>query len=204
MLEFTLRIGFSLTVVLGLMWAFGRMYRNRTRRHGGALDVIARRQLTRGGAVAVVRVADRTLVLGVTDQRVSLLAEADLPAEPSLPAGRPVTTVDEHPWPPATDDPWTRATDEHLTPPATDERPWTPETDECLRPPATDDHPWTRATDERFRPPVTTIDGVARPWLPGQQPRRGSVPSVLAGSILSARTWRDTIEFFRERTVRRS
>ena len=40
--------------------------------------MLARQQLTRGSSVAVVRVADQALVLGVTDGQVTLLAETDL------------------------------------------------------------------------------------------------------------------------------
>ncbi|MFI5911190.1 flagellar biosynthetic protein FliO [Dactylosporangium sp. NPDC051541] len=46
-------------------------------RSGGALTVVARQQLSRGSSVAVVKVADRALVLGVSDAGVSLLADAD-------------------------------------------------------------------------------------------------------------------------------
>ncbi|WP_433610134.1 flagellar biosynthetic protein FliO [Dactylosporangium sp. CA-139114] len=46
-------------------------------RSGGAVTVVARQQLSRGSSVAVVKVADRALVLGVSDAGVSLLADAD-------------------------------------------------------------------------------------------------------------------------------
>ena len=62
MFELALRIACSLAVVFALLWGLARL---------------ARQQLTRGSAVAVVRVADRALVLGVTDAGVSLLADAD-------------------------------------------------------------------------------------------------------------------------------
>jgi flagellar protein FliO/FliZ len=79
MLEMLLRIGFSLLVVLGLLWLLGRAVRRPLGgRAAGALSVLARQQLTRGASVAVVRVIDRALILGVTDGRVTLLGEADL------------------------------------------------------------------------------------------------------------------------------
>ena len=78
MIEVALRIFFSLVVLL-LMVGLAR--------HGpaarwpgaaaGALSVLARQPLTRGASVAVVRVGERALVLGVTDQNVTLLAEAE-------------------------------------------------------------------------------------------------------------------------------
>ncbi|HEY0000039.1 MAG TPA: flagellar biosynthetic protein FliO [Actinoplanes sp.] len=79
MFELVLRIGFSLLVVLGLMWALARVARRPLGARGhGPLAVLNRQQLTRGSAVAVIRVADRAMIIGVTDQQVSLLGEADL------------------------------------------------------------------------------------------------------------------------------
>jgi flagellar protein FliO/FliZ len=76
--ELALRIAFSLLVVFGLLWALARLARRPLAgRRGGALRVLARQQLSRNSSVAVVRVADRALVLGVTDAGVSLLADAD-------------------------------------------------------------------------------------------------------------------------------
>jgi flagellar protein FliO/FliZ len=76
--ELALRIACSLAVVFALLWGLARLARRPLAgRGGGAVRVLARQQLTRGSAVAVVRVADRALVLGVTDAGVSLLADAD-------------------------------------------------------------------------------------------------------------------------------
>jgi flagellar protein FliO/FliZ len=75
-----LRVGFSLLVILGLMWLLARAVRRPlgSGRHIGPLSVLSRQQLSRGSAVTVVRVADRAMVLGVTDAQVSLLGEVDL------------------------------------------------------------------------------------------------------------------------------
>ena len=60
------------------MWGLARLVRRPLGGRGaGALAVLARQPLTRGASVAVVRVGERALVLGVTDQNVTLLAEAD-------------------------------------------------------------------------------------------------------------------------------
>ena len=80
MIELVLRIGFSLLVVMALLWALARMIRRplaASRAHG-QLAVLNRQQLTRGAAVTVVKVADRAMILGVTDQQVSFLGEADI------------------------------------------------------------------------------------------------------------------------------
>ena len=82
MIELVLRIGFSLLIVFGLMWGLARVVRRPLGgRHGtGSLAVLTRQQLSRGSSVAVVQVADKALVLGVTDQQVSLLGETELAA----------------------------------------------------------------------------------------------------------------------------
>jgi flagellar protein FliO/FliZ len=78
MIELTVRIIFSLLVVFGLLWGLAKLARRPLSGRGrGFLQVVARQQLTRGSAVAVVKVADRALILGVTEQGVTLLADAD-------------------------------------------------------------------------------------------------------------------------------
>jgi flagellar protein FliO/FliZ len=77
--ELTIRIVFSLLVVVALMWGLAKLARKPLGlRKGGMIDVLGRQQLSRGAAVAVVRVADRAMVLGITDGQVTLLTEADL------------------------------------------------------------------------------------------------------------------------------
>ena len=80
MIELILRIGFSLLVVMGLLWGLARVIRRPlgVGRHHGPLSVLNRQQLTRSAAVTVVRVGDRAMILGVTDQHISLLGEAEL------------------------------------------------------------------------------------------------------------------------------
>lgn len=82
MFELILRIGFSLLVVFGLMWGLARVARRGGvgRHKGGSLAVLNKQSLSRGSSVAVVQVADRALILGVTDTQVSLLGETDLDA----------------------------------------------------------------------------------------------------------------------------
>jgi flagellar protein FliO/FliZ len=86
------RLVLSLGVVLGLMWLAARVLRGKAVRHGGdAVTVLGRAQLARGAAVAVVQVAGRELVLGVTEQRVCLLAEAAAETGAETPAEEPAT-----------------------------------------------------------------------------------------------------------------
>lgn len=82
MFELVLRIGFSLLVVFGLMWGLARVARRGGigKRGSGSLSILHRQSLSRGSSVAVVQVADRALILGVTDTQVSLLGETELDA----------------------------------------------------------------------------------------------------------------------------
>ena len=73
-----LRIAISLMAVLGLMWLLARAARKPLKQRATrALTVLARTQLSRHATVAVVKVGDRALVLGVTDSRVTLLGDTD-------------------------------------------------------------------------------------------------------------------------------
>lgn len=84
-----LRIAISLVAVLGLMWLLARAARKPLgQRATRALAVLARTQLSRHATVAVVKVGDRALVLGVTDSRVTLLGETD-PETLTAPAAEP-------------------------------------------------------------------------------------------------------------------
>lgn len=71
----------ALVVVLGIMWFLARWARKPL---GGKSDrvmsVLARQQLSRTSSVTVLRVMDRALVLGVTEQGVRLITETDLTA----------------------------------------------------------------------------------------------------------------------------
>ena len=79
MIELVIRIAFSLLVVFGIMWGLARLVRRPLAgRAAGPLSVLSRQQLSRGASVAVIRVGEQALVVGVTDQRVTLLAETPL------------------------------------------------------------------------------------------------------------------------------
>ncbi|MGN6782688.1 MAG: FliO/MopB family protein [Marmoricola sp.] len=78
MLQTTLRLIASLAVVVGLMILLARVASRRMRGgHGSLVRVLHRQPLTRGSGVAVVEVGGRMLVLGTTEQQVSLLTELD-------------------------------------------------------------------------------------------------------------------------------
>jgi flagellar protein FliO/FliZ len=81
-IEDVLRIIFSLVVVLGLMWALAKFARRPMSGKRGtvSLSVLTRQQLSRGSSLAIVQVADRAYIIGVTDTQVSMLGETDLDA----------------------------------------------------------------------------------------------------------------------------
>jgi flagellar protein FliO/FliZ len=68
----------------GVVGTTGVGKRGGLRRRHAPVEVIARHGLSRGSSVAVVRLGDRALVLGVTEHQVSLLTEID-PAELASP-----------------------------------------------------------------------------------------------------------------------
>jgi len=74
------RLLLALCFVLGLMWVIARWVRGRNggRRNAAAMTVLARQQLSRNSAIAVVKVLDQALIIGVTDGQVSKLGDTDL------------------------------------------------------------------------------------------------------------------------------
>jgi flagellar protein FliO/FliZ len=111
------RLLLSLAVVLGLMWLIARRLKRSGGRgkNGKLIELLSRQQLSRSASVAVVRVLDQALIVGITDGQVAVLGEADLdraqqalaaneapklarptrPARPvrTFPAQRPVTAA---------------------------------------------------------------------------------------------------------------
>ncbi|RZS91438.1 flagellar protein FliO/FliZ [Motilibacter rhizosphaerae] len=69
---------FALGAVLALLLLVSKVLgRAGSGRKGSNLEVLARRQLAKGASVAVVQVGSRALVLGVSEQGVRLLSEAE-------------------------------------------------------------------------------------------------------------------------------
>ena len=87
------RMLLALVLVLGLMWGLARFARKPL---GGKADrvmaVLARQQINRNASVTVLRVMDRALVLGVTEQGIRLITETDLSAVEDALAAEPETS----------------------------------------------------------------------------------------------------------------
>ncbi|MEQ6901963.1 flagellar biosynthetic protein FliO [Nocardioides sp. YIM 152588] len=78
MVELGFRLVGCLALVVGLLFLIARFANRRfTAAAGAPVQVIARQQITRSSGIAVVTVGDRVLVVGTTDQQVSLLAELE-------------------------------------------------------------------------------------------------------------------------------
>ena len=78
MLELTIRLIVSLSIVVGLLLLLARFGARKFRGQAGALvRVVHRQPLSRTSAVAVVTVGSRVLVLGTTEHQVSILTELE-------------------------------------------------------------------------------------------------------------------------------
>jgi flagellar protein FliO/FliZ len=81
------RMLLALVFVLGVMWLLARWARKPlgAGKADRVMSVLARQQLSRTSSVAVLRVMDRALVLGVTEQGIRLITETELsPVEDAL------------------------------------------------------------------------------------------------------------------------
>lgn len=164
MVELGVRLVLSLAVVVGLMLLLARMVGRHTRgRDGGLVQVLHRQPLSRGSGVSVVAVGSRVLVLGTTEQQVRVLAELD-PDELPL-AGAPVLRLSAAAGADLADDLADELTDAERGGPDATSRPSAPRRGAH------------RAGAAR----------VARPGVP--LPAEGP----LAGSVLSAQTWRQAL-----------
>jgi len=92
-----LRVVVSLGLVLAVLWFAAKGLRSSQRRSraGVDVDVLTRQPLAQKSSLAVVRLGDRALVLGVTESRVELLHETALadvlvPDQPASAAASPV------------------------------------------------------------------------------------------------------------------
>ena len=80
------RLLLSLGVVIGLMWFAANVLRKRGFSPGAGkrgprgpnVELLARRQLNRNASIAVVRVGDRSIVVGVTDHQVTKLDDVEI------------------------------------------------------------------------------------------------------------------------------
>ena len=73
-----IRLVLSLVFIGGVLWFAARVAKKRGLGQGnGLIEVVARQRMGRASSVSVVRIADRVLVVGSTEEQVTLLAEMD-------------------------------------------------------------------------------------------------------------------------------
>ena len=73
-----IRLILSLAFVAGVLWFAARLAKKRGLGQGnGVIEIIARHRLGRSSTLNVVRIADVVLVVGATEEHVTLLTEMD-------------------------------------------------------------------------------------------------------------------------------
>lgn len=90
-IELLIRMTVSLAVIGGLLWLIQKVGRKRLgglgRSAAAPIEITSRKQLSRTSSIALVRVGDRSILIGVTDTGVSLIAEGeDLRTDPFPPS----------------------------------------------------------------------------------------------------------------------
>src|SRR4051812_4250217 len=96
-MEALLRVIIALILVIGVMWVLAKLAKRPMRgRAASGMDVVARTQLSRGASVAVIKVDGIALVLGVTDNGISLLHQTDADVfETEAPTKRTAVNLDK-------------------------------------------------------------------------------------------------------------
>lgn len=179
------RLLIALAVVLGAIWLIAKKARGTSSRaklrSGKLIDVLGRQSLSRGSSVAVVRVADKALIIGVTETNVRVLGEMEL----DVAAAHIAAT-----------DPSTKRSATEATAPRRRGSDTFPEAAFATFP----------APAEYAEPPVHT----AAPTRPAAHPDLVTTAATqpapagrLSGSALSPATWKQTIDALREMTARK-
>jgi flagellar protein FliO/FliZ len=170
--ELTIRLVFSLAVVLGLLLLCARLAGRRFQgRQDAMVQVVHRQPISRNASVSVVNVGGRVLVLGTTDQEVRLLAELD-PSEVDGATDRETDGSDLAAL--------TLVTPINRAESARSHRSAGPAEDVLLR-----------EQEERQRPVASAGRHLApRGSRSARGDRVGAQQGALGGSVLSVRTWR--------------
>jgi len=188
-----LRVLLALVCVVALIWWIGKRAGaagGRRRPEGPAVSVVGRQSLGRHAGVAVVAVGERRLLVGVSEHGVSMLTELDAVPEPEPepvpePVVVPAKVADRKP---ADRKPAGRKPADRTPKAATD---FEAELDATLG--AELDRELDAALD------AIELDAGGLPVVPPA----AAPPSALAGSVLSAETWRRAVAAVQQRTVRR-
>lgn len=213
------RLLISLAVVIGLIYVVARRMRGgrrRALRTDRLIDILGRQNLTRASSVAVVRVADRALIVGVTDSSVRVLGELELDAvQATLVERDPSARRGSAPRDPMPRRPSVGDTADDV---ASDDREFADITagfadpDESIpASPAELAGTLTAADIEAIRARRAPVGGYVIPDGPARaagrtrKARADAAPQTgpLAGSALSPATWRQTLDALRDLTARK-
>jgi flagellar biosynthetic protein FliO len=104
-----MRLLLSLSIVIGLMWAAATVLRkrgfggqmNRKSARSVQVEMLAKRNISRNTSIAVVRVGERSMVVGITDHQITKLDDAEVVEEIDL-EDDTTGTVSQGPTSPAT------------------------------------------------------------------------------------------------------
>ena len=178
-----IRLILTLAFVAGVLWFAARVAKKRGLGAGSSLiEVVARQRMGRSSTVSVLRVADRVLVVGTTEEHVTLLAEMDGEVVEEMLAEAEQERVAQ-----------SDARRAALT---------------ARRPVAVLEGPDHHADDDD-EPPTTQLALPRLPGVPGpRRPRTAPVVTrhgsgLVAGSVFDRAAWTQLVEGLRERTVRR-
>ena len=150
-----LKLVIALAVVLGLIWGLARIKKRISPTNSATIQVLSKIPVSRKGSLLLVEVGGKKLMIGATDNNISLLSEIDMLPE-------------------------------------------TPETNEVRHPVQLDSFMLQHSdSPEAIGFNLDLLDKDAIASLKNSQ-----ADSALAGSVLSAHTWRQLAATLREKTVR--
>ncbi|SDN59374.1 flagellar protein FliO/FliZ [Klenkia soli] len=177
-----IRLILTLAFVAGVLWFAARVAKKRGLGGGSSIiEVVARQRMGRSSTVAVLRVADRVLVVGTTEEHVTLLAEMDGEIVEEMLAEAEEERVAQQDA--------RRAALAARRPVA------------VLEGPDDDDSPTTQIA----LPQLPGVPGARRPRKapPATRHGGGTGGGLVAGSVFDRAAWTQVVEGLRERTVRR-
>lgn len=73
-----LRVVVSLAIVMGLIWALARVKNRVSPKGASALQVLSKVPVSKRGSLLLVELGGKTLLIGSTDNAISLITEVDL------------------------------------------------------------------------------------------------------------------------------
>ena len=73
-----LRLVLSLALVLGLIWGLARIKKRVSPTNAGTIQVLSKIPVSRKGSLLLVEVGGKKLMIGATDNNISLISEIDI------------------------------------------------------------------------------------------------------------------------------